>query len=131
MKKLNKMWPYIMIWIFYYACYSFYFLVDFFRHDKLMGSESRILLHSLNLLSSAMFVWIIKPEKFKKYSKVGGIFVLLFSIFSMIQVSPLFHVGSIILLSISLGLLNISILIPMIYILNNSENYLLLSAQIY
>ena len=126
MKKLNKMWPYIMIWIFYYAWVivftSWWTSSDI--TDKLMGSESRILLHSLNLLSSAMFVWIIKPEKFKKYSKVGGIFVLLFSIFSMIQVSPLFHIGSIILLSISLGLLNISILIPMIYILNNSEKLL-------
>lgn len=123
MKELNKKIPYIMIWIFYYAWVivftSWWTSSDI--TDKLMGSESRVLLHSLNLLSSAIFVWIIKPDKFKKYSSFGGVFVLLFSILSMIQGNALFHIISIVLLSISLGLLNISILIPMVYILNHTE----------
>ena len=115
--------PYIFIWIMYYAWVIVFttWWTSSPVTDKLMGPDSRVMLHSLNLLSSAFFICIIKPKWYKNASYIGACLVLLFSVLSMIDINNSFHIFSIIVLSISLGIVNISILIPMIYILNNTE----------
>jgi DNA-binding CsgD family transcriptional regulator len=118
--------PYIITWIFYYAWVIVFttWWASSPITNNLMGANSRVILHSLNLVSSALFICIIKREWFKRTSYIGGFFVLLFSVLSMLNINDIFHIISIILLSISLGIVNISILIPMIYILNNNEKLL-------
>lgn len=114
---------YIITWIVYYAWVIVFttWWTSSPVTDTLMGNNSRVILHSLNLISSAIFVFIIKPIHFKKASYIGGMLVLLTSVLSMLKIGGAFHIVSIILLSISLGLLNISILIPMVYVLDNTK----------
>lgn len=114
---------YIITWIVYYAWVIVFttWWTSSPITDTLMGNNSRLLLHSLNLISSAVFIFIIKPLQFKKASYIGGILVLLTSVLSMLKINSTYHLISILFLSVSLGLLNISILIPMVYVLNNSK----------
>lgn len=140
-KYVNKYnLQYMVTWIIYYAWVIVFttWWVSSPTTDNIITNNSKILIHSLNLISSAVFVFILKPGWFKKSSCIGGILVLFSSVLIMLKMNDTLHLLAIIFLSISLGLLNISILIPMIYVLNSSQQLisiavanLLLSVLIY
>lgn len=121
MQKNN--FPYIFIWILYYA-----WVVAFTTWwtaspvtDMVFSSGLRSMIHSINLLSSALFVFLIKKESFVKTSRIGAIMIVAgMSLFLLVRVDE-FRLISVVIIGITLGIVNISILMPYIFALNNTE----------
>ncbi|TAH65004.1 MAG: LuxR family transcriptional regulator, partial [Anaerolineaceae bacterium] len=81
------------------------------------------LLHSINLLSSAFFVLIIRKEWFVKTARIGAILIIAgMSLFMLIN-NPSLQLSSLAVFGITLGIVNISILIPFVFIMNNTEKF--------
>jgi DNA-binding CsgD family transcriptional regulator len=125
-KAINKgNFPYIFIWILYYA-----WVVAFTTWwtaspvvDMVFSSGLRSVIHSINLISSAFFVFIIKKEWFVKSSRVGAIIITAgMSLYLLVGVSQ-FRLISVLVIGITLGIVNISILIPYVFVLNNTEKF--------
>ncbi len=117
--------PYIFIWILYYA-----WVVAFTTWwtaspatELVFGSGLRSMLHSINLISSAVFIFIIRKNWFVKSSRIGALLILAgMSIFLLVPKGTV-QLYSIIAIGITLGIVNISILIPFIFALNNTEKF--------
>jgi len=121
LRKCN--YPYVFIWVIYYA-----WVVVFTTWwtaspliDKVYGIEIRNLLHSVNLISSAAFVFILKREWYVKSAKIGSIVILIAMAVFLISNNPVAEIISAIITGVFLGCVNISILIPFVFILNNTE----------
>lgn len=125
-KKEN--WPYITTWIIYYAwviIFTTWWTASPLT-DQVYGTNSRVLLHSLNLVSSAICVFFMKKESFKKFAIFGGILAIVSSVlFAYTLHANLLQLHSIvtIVLAVSLGIINAGILIPFVYTLNNTEKF--------
>lgn len=125
-KKENL--AYIVTWIIYYAwviVFTTWWTASPLT-DKVYGTNSRVILHSLNLVSSAICVFFMKKEWFKKFAIGGGILAIISSVlFAYTLYADLFQLHSIItvILAISLGIINAGILIPFVYTLNNTEKF--------
>lgn len=122
-KKSNL--PYIITWVLYYTwviVFTTWWTASPIT-DNLLGTSSRQLLHSSYLIVSAIAICIFKKEWFKKTGLIGAVITAITSILVMIIVNPIFNTSSIILLAISLGIVNVSVLIPFVYIMNNTEKF--------
>lgn len=121
LKKHNL--PYIFIWIIYYAwviVFATWWMASPLA-ENVFGSQIRIILHSVNLLSSAIFMIIVKKEWFVKMARIGAIFILTgMIVFLTVPPTPV-QVAAAIIIGISLGCVNISILLPFVFSLNNTE----------
>lgn len=124
LKAINKSnFSYIFIWILYYA-----WVVAFTTWwtaspviEMVFSSGLRSIIHSINLISSALFVFLIKKEWFVKTSRVGAIIITAgMSLFLLVRSSD-FKLISVLVIGITLGIVNISILIPYCFVLNNTE----------
>nr|WP_300094225.1 helix-turn-helix transcriptional regulator [Sedimentibacter sp.] len=124
-RKCN--YPYIFIWVVYYA-----WVVVFTTWwtaspliDKVYGIGTRNILHSVNLISSAVFVFVLKREWYTWTAKMGSAFILVgmaaFLLFK--NEFPVLSAASAVITGIFLGCVNISILIPFVFILNNTEKF--------
>ena len=125
MKKQNL--PYIMIWIIYYAwviSYTTWWTSPSSEIGTAFGAEFRSLVHIVNLLSSAACVFIFKKKWFATTARIGAAAVVV--CLGMYFAAPLPQLKTIftVLLGMSLGCVNISILIPFTFILNNTEKLL-------
>ena len=70
-KKENL--AYIVTWIIYYAwviVFTTWWTASPLT-DEVYGTDSRVILHSLNLVSSAICVFLMKKEWFKKFAIAG------------------------------------------------------------
>ena len=126
LKGLNKHnLPYIFMWILYYA-----WVVSFATWwtaspltENVFSSELRSLLHTVILLSSAIFVFIIRKEWFVKTARIGAVLAIggigLFLIAKDAQTQLICAV----LIGAALGLVNTSILMPFVFTLNNTEKF--------
>ncbi len=125
-EKINrKNLPYILTWIIYYAwviVFTTWWTASPVSAD-LIPSNSRTLIHSLNLLFSAFFVVILPKNKFAKISYIGAIGLVVSSIAFLVWQNAVISLILSILLSLFLGLVNASILIPFVFILNNTEKF--------
>lgn len=121
--------PYIITWILYYAWIGAFMTwwTASPMTDQIYGTDSRVLLHSLLLLSSAVVVLFFKPPTFVKYSRIGAVVIvvnsLLFYITYLANVAPVVHSVATVILALSLGIVNISVFIPLCYVLNNTERF--------
>lgn len=121
--------PYIITWILYYAWIGAFMTwwTASPMTDQIYGTDSRVLLHSLLLLSSAVVVLFFKPPTFVKYSRIGALVIvvnsLLFYITYLANVAPVVHSVATVILALSLGIVNISVFIPLCYVLNNTEKF--------
>jgi DNA-binding CsgD family transcriptional regulator len=120
-------YPYIFIWVVYYA-WVIVFTTWWTASpliDKVYGVGIRNILHSVNLISSAVFVFVIKREWYAWTAKVGSVFILAgmaaFLLFK--NEFPVLSASSAAITGIFLGCVNISILIPFVFILNNTEKF--------
>jgi hypothetical protein len=115
--------PYIFIWVVYYAwviAFATWWTASPLT-DSVFGMNIRSLLHSVNLLSSALFIFIIKKEQFVKTAKIGAVLIVLgMSIFLTFHDAYL-QLTAAIIIGLSLGLVNTSILMPFVFALNNTE----------
>lgn len=115
--------PYILTWIIYYAWVIVY--TTWWTASPLTSAiyhtDVRIIIHSTNLLSSAFFIIFLKKEWFSTIARVGS-YCLVFSLVLFFLVTlPKLHIFIVMLLGISLGIVNIGILVPFVFILNNTE----------
>jgi len=126
----KKNLPYIITWIIYYAwviVFTTWWTASPLT-DEVYGTDSRVILHSLNLLSSAIVVFFMKKEWFKKFALGGGILIIISSIlFSLTKDSsfldPNAHSIVTVILACSLGIVNAGILVPFVYVMNNTEKF--------
>ena len=125
----QKNLPYMITWILYYAWIGAFMTwwTASPMTDRIYGTDSRVLLHSLLLFSSAVVVLFFKPPTFVKYSRIGAIVIvvnsLLFYITYMVNAAPIVHSVATVILALSLGIVNISVFIPLCYVLNNTEKF--------
>ncbi|MDD2362075.1 MAG: helix-turn-helix transcriptional regulator [Oscillospiraceae bacterium] len=121
LKKQNL--PYIFIWIIYYAwviAFATWWTASPLTENA-FGSQIRSLLHAVNLLSSAVFMIMMKKEWFVKMARIGAVLILTgMTIFLAVPSAPV-QVAAAIIIGISLGCVNISILMPFVFTLNNTE----------
>lgn len=115
--------PYIFIWIVYYA-----WVIAFTTWwtaspttEEIFNSNARSILHIVNLLSSALFVFIIRKEWFVRTSRIGALLILLGMLLFLTVSNTGVQVISITTIGVTLGFINISILIPFVFALNNTE----------
>ena len=115
--------PYIMIWIIYYA-----WVVAFTTWwtaspttDEVFHTGIRSIVHIINLISSALFVLIIRKEWFVWTSRAGAILISVGMLLYLIVTNSMVQMISVTTIGIVLGVVNISILIPFVFSLNNTE----------
>lgn len=121
----GKSWPYLATWIVYYAwviVFTTWWTASPIT-DAVYGTDIRAMLHSINLLSSAFFVAIMRKERFAIFSKAGAVCVAVTAILFLTVSTPWAHLAVIILLGMSLGIVNAGILVPFVFLLNNTEKF--------
>lgn len=115
--------PYIFIWVVYYAwvvSFTTWWTASPFT-EVVFNAQLRSLLHSVNLVFSAIFIFVIKKEWFVKTARIGAGLIIagvgLFLISPNRQMELLF----IVIIGAALGVVNTSILMPFVFTLNNTE----------
>lgn len=134
MKKTNIMYlgnvsspniPYILAWIIYYAWVIVY--TSWWTASPLTNTiyhtDVRMIIHSVNLLSSAFFIIILKKEWFSTIIRIGSVCLIFFLVLFFLVTLPKLHILIVVLLGISLGIVNIGVLIPFVFVLNNTEKF--------
>jgi len=115
--------PYVLIWILYYA-----WLIAFATWwtaspltENVFSTQLREWMHSITLVSSAVFVLVIRKEWFVKTARIGAVLLVIgMSIFFAVPNATI-QTFSAIISSVAMGCVNISILIPFVFLLNNTE----------
>lgn len=121
MRRKNA--PYIAIWILYYAwvvAFATWWTVSPIQ-DSFFEMQLRELMHIVNLLSSSVFVFLIRKEWFVKTARIGAVLIAVSMIFFYVLPSAGLKTAAALTASAAIGCLNISILIPFVFILNNTE----------
>ena len=117
--------PYIFIWIVYYAwviIFTTWWTASPVT-ENIMSSGLRSLLHSVNLLSSAFFVLIIRREWFVKTARIGAVLIIAGMGLFMLTSNSSLQLSSLTVFGVTLGIVNISILIPFVFVMNNTEKF--------
>jgi DNA-binding CsgD family transcriptional regulator len=118
-------YPYVFIWIIYYAWVvvftTWWTASPLIDHNY--GTEIRNIIHAVNLISSAVFIFILKKERFVEYARIGSVMVVVSAAIFLISQNPAFSAVAAIITAIFIGFINISILIPFVFILNNTEKF--------
>ena len=115
--------PYIFIWIIYYAwviVFTTWWTASPIT-ENILSSGLRSLLHSINLLSSAFFVFVIKKEWFVKTARIGALLIIAGMALFLISTDTSLQLFGLTIFGITLGIVNISILIPFVFVMNNTE----------
>jgi DNA-binding CsgD family transcriptional regulator len=120
--RKNKL-PYVIIWMLYYA-----WVVAFTTWwtaspvtERVFDSGLRTLIHSINLISSAVFIFLMRKVWFVLMSRIGAILIITGMSLYLIVPNTLVQTACVIAIGITLGMVNISILIPFVFALNNTE----------
>ena len=119
----KKNLPYILIWILYYAwviAFATWWTASPLS-ENVFSTQFRGLMHSINLISSAVFILIIRKEWFVKASRIGAVLIIVGIIIFFTIPNTRIQILFAIISSIAIGCVNISILIPFVFSLNNTE----------
>jgi DNA-binding CsgD family transcriptional regulator len=117
--------PYVFIWILYYAwvvSFTTWWTVSPVT-DMVFNSGLRSMIHSINLISSAIFILIIKKNWFVKTSRIGALLIIAGMTTFLLVPEGMVKLTSVMAIGITLGIVNISILIPFVFALNNTEKF--------
>lgn len=131
-KKLRRdSLPYIMVWIFYYA-----WVIGFTTWwtgipdaGSAFSTDLRSVIHITNLISSAVCIFIFKKHWFSFTARIGAIAIIITLGLYLIAPSPHVKALAALLLGASLGCMNISVLIPFTFVLNNTEKLCAVAAS--
>lgn len=117
--------PYVIVWIIYYAwviAFATWWNASPLNGDTL-DAQFRGLMHGVNLISSAVFVFLIHKEWFVRLSRIFSLVVIAgicaFFLTADSTLKLVFAIAS----SVAIGCMNISILIPFVFTLNNTEKF--------
>lgn len=115
--------PYIFIWIIYYA-----WVISFATWwtaspltENVFSTELRSLLHTIILVSSGIFIFIIRKEWFVKTARIGAALVIVGIGLFLIAPNSQIELICAVIIGMALGIINTSILMPFVFILNNTE----------
>ncbi len=115
--------PYLVVWVLYYAwvvAYATWWTASPIS-DSVSDAQLRSLMHAVNLLSSAAFVLIIRRQKFVTTARIFAVLIVLcMAAYYLIPSDPT-SAAAAVLGSVAIGCFNISILIPFVFMLNNTE----------
>lgn len=115
--------PYILMWIVSYVWIIIY--LTWWTASPLMESvfdhKLRVLIHTIGLLSAGVFVFIIRNKMFIKTSHLGSILMVMGMLLHIVMGNTSFQSIIGIVMGISLGLMSISLLLPFVFNLNNTE----------
>lgn len=117
--------PYIFIWIVYYAwviVFTTWWTASPVT-ENILSSQLRMLLHSINLLSSAFFVLVIRKEWFVKTARIGAILIIAGMSLFLVTSNTSLQLSALTVFGFTLGIVNISILIPFVFVMNNTEKF--------
>jgi DNA-binding CsgD family transcriptional regulator len=115
--------PYIFIWVIYYTwvvAFATWWTASPLT-ENVFGTGLRNLMHSVNLVSSGVFIFIIRKEWFVEASRIGAVMLIVGMTLFLIVPSAPFQLLCATIIGISLGCVNISILTPFVFTLNNTE----------
>ncbi len=125
--------PYLAMWILYYA-----WVIAFASWwtsspvlDSSFDTQIRSIMHTGNLLSSSVFVFIIRKEWFVKAARIGAALIILSMVLFYAFEPESYRMIAAITGSVAIGCVNISILIPFVFTLNNTEKlYAVVSSNV-
>lgn len=115
--------PYFIIWIFYYAwviVFATWWTASPLTENT-FGSGLRGVMHAANLISSAIFVMILRREWFVRAARIGAVLIIAGMSVYLAVPDPRAQTAALLAVSLSLGLVNTSILMPFVFVLNNTE----------
>ena len=115
--------PYIWAWVLYYA-WVVAFTVWWTAvpgAEMVFNLEIRGIIHTANMLSSTICVLLLKKEYFAKSARIGAISVLLMLGLFFVVSDPTMKTIAAVLLGMALGCVNISVLFPFVFLMNNTE----------
>lgn len=115
--------PYVFIWIVYYAwvvSFATWWTASPLTYN-VFTTEFRSLLHIVILISSGIFIFIIQKEWFVKTARIGSVLVIIGIGLFLIAPNTKLDLFYAIIIGTSLGIINTSILMPFVFILNNTE----------
>lgn len=120
--------PYMISWMFFYSWMVSFFTwwVNDFKTSNIFSEKSLYSIYFLSLLFVGIIIFIIKPEKFKSYFKIGTIFTMIFLVtyHGFIQFNFTKYLKcSVVMLSLSIGVSYVGLLLIYIYIMNNTEKF--------
>ena len=123
-KKIRKQSiPYMWVWAAYYAwviAFTVWWTAVPSR-DMAFSAEYRSLIHTVNMISSAVWVFVLHKERVVLSVRIGAsVSALSLVLFFTVPSAPL-RVATAVSLGASLGCVNISVLLAFIFALNNTE----------
>lgn len=114
---------YAFAWMLYYA-----WLVSFATWyktspfiDRIFADQYITTIHFINLIFTGIFVFIKKKEWFVKYAQIGSIIIVSAVGLFLTVPYPSFKITIAVIIGIAIGCVNISVLIPFVFVLNNTE----------
>jgi len=115
--------PYLVIWILYYAWVIVFSTWWTATPDALspFDAQTRALIHEVNLLSSAGFVLIVRREWFVRMARIGSVLVIVTLLAFIVIRQPTARLAAAVLCAVSIGCVNIAILMPFTFRLNDDE----------
>ncbi len=117
--------PYIAVWILYYAwviVFTTWWTASPLT-DGVYGTETRTMVHSVNLIASAVLVCLFKREWFAWASKIGAVCLAASLAVFLTAKNPSLRFGAAFVLAVSMGCVNVAILSPFVFVLNNTEKF--------
>lgn len=117
--------PYIFIWIFYYAWVIVFTTWWTSSPDTVavFNDQTRALLHLINLASSALFIFVLKREWYVISSRISAVFLIVSATVFLFAQNDTVQLVAAITMALAIGCLNASILIPFVFVLNNTEKF--------
>ena len=115
--------PYFWVWAVYYAwvvAFSTWWTATP-ATESVFGEQIRSMMHIINLLSSAVCVFLIQKENAVKTARIGAALLVMGMLVMMLVQAPSVQLGCTILIAVCMGVVNISILSPYVFLLNNTE----------
>jgi hypothetical protein len=117
--------PYLLIWALYYAWVVIFttWWTATPASDRVYTADIRSVIHAANLFSSAVFICFYKKEWFAKTARAGAA-ILLCGVTAFLLLTPAgLQIYAAPAVGVMLGFVNVSILIPYVYIMNNTEKF--------
>ena len=115
--------PYLWIWVFYYAWVIAF--TTWWTTPSDTGAafcaEYRMSIHFANMLSSVVCAFALKKERFALTARIGAAAVAVSFVFFILAPTPGWKTVAAMLMGAALGLVNISILFPFVFVMNNTE----------
>jgi len=115
--------PYLIMWVLYYT-----WVVAFATWwtaspvvDSAFDTQIRDLMHIVNLLSSAAFVFVVRKKWFINAARAGAVLIVMSMIAFYMLPSASIKMLAAVTGSVAIGCVNICILIPFVFTLNNTE----------